>query len=121
MNEEKLRILKMVEEKKITAQQAEKLLEAMAGASSQKGGVRAQARNVVIRVQRDGKDKININVPFSWAKFGMPLLSKKIEAELRKEGIEFDAGEFADALSAGTARKLVEIEKEGKKVEISIE
>jgi hypothetical protein len=70
MNEEKARILKMLEDKKITAGEAMKLLEALDRTESRPSERELKKKWLHIRVEKDGKQTVNLKLPLSLLKFG---------------------------------------------------
>lgn len=124
MNEEKMKILKMLEEKKISSAEAMELLEALARlegkeSRSAKGG----ARFLRIRVYENGapEAKVNVNIPIAWSKFMAPFIEQKIGEKLRAKGYELDTEKIREALEAGDIGKIIDINDDGNKVEIAIE
>jgi hypothetical protein len=76
MNEEKHRILKMLEEGKISADQAARLMEALDKSDSRPRENDIKRKWLHIRVQEDGRDKVNMRVPLALLKFGFKLAPK---------------------------------------------
>ncbi len=70
MNEEKSRILKMLEDKKITADEAMKLLDALDRTASRPTDRELKKKWLHIRVEKDGKQTVNLKLPLSLLKFG---------------------------------------------------
>jgi hypothetical protein len=70
---EKLRILKMLEEKKITAEEAARLLEALDRVGSRPSERELKRRWVHIRVEKDGDETVNVKVPLALLKLGFRL------------------------------------------------
>lgn len=120
MNEEKLRILKMLEEKKISSAEAMELLEAL-GKSQAGGG--ARGRVLRIRVYENGaaEPKVNVNVPLGWAKFMAPFIESKIKAKLADKGYNVDLGKIQEAIDSQEPMKIIDVQDGGDKVEIFIE
>lgn len=119
MNEEKLRILKLLEEKKISSAEAMELLEALGkGAPSERRG-----RLLRIRVYEEGSSepKVNINVPLGWAKFMAPFIEGKLKAKLADKGYNVDLGKIQEAIESQEPMKIVDVQDGGDKVEIFIE
>ncbi len=110
MNEDRNRILAMLGEGKITAVEAERLLDAMertsgAGAAS----VVATSNNApkYLRVTVDAKDaaegptKVNVRVPMQLLRAGVrlsslipPMARDEVNAAMAKEGIHFDINQL---------------------------
>lgn len=114
MDEERMRILKMLEEGKITAEEAARLLEALE-ASRHREAPPERERWFRIRVTdlRTGKQKVNVNIPFGLVSLGFSIgarFSPKWE-------------EIWERIKAGMSGKVVDVEDEedGERVEIYIE
>lgn len=73
MNEEKLRILKMLEEGKVTAEQAARLMEALDRTGARPTESEIKKRWLHIKVAKDGRDTVNMRVPLALLKFGFKL------------------------------------------------
>ncbi|WP_210585976.1 hypothetical protein [Streptomyces sp. GESEQ-35] len=109
MNEQRRQILEMLAEGKVTADEAERLIEALErqqpeappGAAS-----RPKARPKYLRVvmeddSGDGSSRINIRVPLQLLRAGVRLTSlippqavTKVNAQLNKQGVPIDLGEL---------------------------
>lgn len=108
-SEATLRILRMVSEGKITAEEAEKLLEAIEGAHP-------EAKSITVLVFEKGKEKPNvrINLPISLARFAMNFIPASVLAKQ-----EIPADTILEALDETQPGKVFEVkDEEGKKVEI---
>jgi len=71
MNEEKSRILKMLEDKKITADEAMKLLDALDRTQQTRPSDRELKKKWLhVRVEKDGKQTVNLKLPLALLKFG---------------------------------------------------
>jgi hypothetical protein len=77
MNEEKSRILKMLEEKKITAEQAMKLLDALDRTESRPTDRELKKKWLHIRVEKDGRQTVNLKLPLSLLKFGFKFAPQR--------------------------------------------
>ena len=121
MNEEKLRILKMLEEKKISSAEAMELLEALGKAAPESGG--GKGRTLRIRVYESGsaEAKVNVNVPLGWAKFMAPFIESKIKSKLADKGYDVDLGKIQEAIDNQEPMKIIDVQDGGDKVEIFIE
>ena len=121
MSEERARILQMISEGKITAQEGAKLLNALRGASTSPQGTQAgTARWFRVRVtdMATGRTKVNVNLPLSLVKAGM-----KMGAHFAPDMEELDWEELVVAIQEGAAGKIVEVEDEedGERVEVYVE
>ncbi|HBA61268.1 MAG TPA: hypothetical protein DCZ92_10725 [Elusimicrobia bacterium] len=121
MSDEKMRILKLLEDKKISSAEAMALLEAL----DKSGGAAApgSARVLRIRVYEGGakEPKVNVNVPLGWAKFMAPFIEGKIKAKLADKGYNVDLAKIQEAIEAQEPMKIVDVQDGNDKVEIYIE
>ena len=125
--EEKIKILKMIEEGKITSAEGEKLLAAMEEKSTnlEKKKIDGGAKWLKIRVleeKEDGKNtKVNINVPIAIVETGLKIgqgFDDKLDSALK--GVDFN--DIMEMIKSGAEGKIVDIETdEGETVEIFIE
>ncbi|MFW6298901.1 MAG: SHOCT-like domain-containing protein [Bacillota bacterium] len=127
MNEEKLRILEMVENKQITPQEGAELLKALgSGDKKEDRPPKKKAfRMFKIRILSSDGDKVNVQIPLEFAKMvlkspgkkGIPKLDKLKEID---PDMEYDR--IVDMIDAGMSGKIVDIQSEnGDIVEIVIE
>lgn len=139
MDEDRLRILKMIEEGKLTAEEATELLQALGEeeAAPRMRPVQAQARrgkHQILRIKVDEAkgDKVNINLPLGLVKVfaGNGKLEKLIpdsaKIEMNEQGIDFSAfnfDEMIDMINRGELdEKIVDIQTDdGTVVEIYVE
>lgn len=135
MSEERLRILEMVREGKITSEEALKLIDALAGVSeparvmAEKRKGTGTGRMLRVRIHEAGGNRVNVNVPLGLLK-SIPSFIKMIPTEaadkMREKGVDLthiDLEGIIEALEAGlTDGRLVDIEEEGgDKVEVYID
>ena len=126
MSEERARILQMVSDNKIDAQEAARLLGALNSASpgSESATEAAPAGNVRwfrVRVTNleTGRTKVNVNLPLSLVKVGL-----RIGAQFSSDIPELDWDELMTAIQeGGAAGKLVEVEdlEDGERVEVYVD
>ncbi len=121
MNEEKLRILRLLEEKKITSAEAMELLEALGKSGGETGGGRGRILRIRVYEGGDREPKVNVNVPLGWAKFMAPFIEGKIKAKLADKGYDVDLGRIQEAIESREPMKIVDVQDGGDKVEIFIE
>lgn len=124
-SEERLQILKMLEEKKITAQEAAELLDAIeAGNEEIKVNKKTSAKWLKIKVYtEDGKVKKNIRLPISLMQMGLKI-GKKFDSKLADADLTaFNMEEIMELVKQGAEGKIIDVyDEEGKtKVEISVE
>jgi hypothetical protein len=120
--EERMRILKMVEEKQITADEAAKLLEAlrMAGAGAASREEPAKPRWLRIRVtdRATGRNKVNVNLPVGLIDVGL-----KMGARFAPDMAGMDLNAIQAAIREGMQGKIVEIDddQDDERVEVFVE
>lgn len=105
MNEERKRILNMLAENKITAEEAEALLDAMssplAAETSVGAGTRSADPKYLRVVVEGGEDKVNVRVPFQLLRVGMRLAALipatahgPVNKALQQHGIDIDVSKL---------------------------
>jgi hypothetical protein len=118
METEQQRVLKLLEDKKISADEAARLLDVL-GDSSHTG----KARFLKVRVydRATGKSKVNVTVPISLVRWGMQFVPESAQMKLNEHHIDFD--QISQALEGDFQGKLVEVddEHESEKVEVYLE
>ncbi|HHY95968.1 MAG TPA: hypothetical protein GX513_13315 [Firmicutes bacterium] len=130
MDEEKLRILQMLQEGKINVEEATKLLialnssgtDAVAPAGRGAVGQKAITRWLRIKVSnvQTGRTTVNVNLPLSLVTVGVGIARKFVEIP-ELENLDLDA--ILEAVREGAQGKIIEVEdqEEGERVEISVE
>lgn len=121
MKEEKMQILKMIEEGKITSEEGIELLNALEEREEKSLEI-TEAKWLRVRVNgEDGKQKVNVNIPIKLIDIGLKIgtnFHKDLNDQLG--GINLD--EIIRAVKEGAEGKLVEVEDEnGDKVEVFVE
>lgn len=123
MNPEKIKILKMLEEKRINSEEAMQLLEAVDKVD--KAGEAAPRRGRFLRIRvyegEGEKAKVNINVPLGWSKLLAPFIEGKIKARLQEKGYDLDIGKIQECINSGETGKIVDVQDGKNKVEIYID
>lgn len=126
LKEEKLQILKMIEEGKITPEEGINLLDALENVEETYVDNK-QAKWLKVKVfDPDDNTKVNVTIPIALIDVGMKMAGKFGPAfvpELKEADInENDLKELFEAIKNGAMGKLVDIESEdGEKVEIVVE
>ncbi|OPX32995.1 MAG: hypothetical protein B1H40_01125 [Candidatus Latescibacteria bacterium 4484_181] len=118
MNEERMRILKMLEEGKISVDEAAKLIEALEESQSKEEGAR-KARWLRIRVAEKGKEIAKLNIPLSLFRFGMKFIPPHTRKQMVQKGINPE--QVLREVESGEVGKLVEVEQGSDRVEIWLE
>ncbi len=132
MDQERFKILKMIEEKKIGAEDAAKLMDALDGATAPRESVRTAAgrlangrlgRSLRLRVsdQETGRARVNLCIPVGIAHVVKSLVPPQEMAKLEKQGFNLNA--ILDAIDGDTVGKVFEAEDDERHahIEISIE
>jgi len=136
MSEERIRILKMVEEKKITAEEAAKLLEAIESPGSDIQNGRAHWLKVRVFQKGSEKPKVRVTVPLSLLKIATKLggkfqmmMPEQAKAQMEAKGIRLDAESFEDIeklfdqFAVNGRYQMVDVEDDetGDRVEVYVE
>jgi hypothetical protein len=126
MNEEKMMILKMLQDGKISADEAAKLLESLdVGQKKEEGKATEEPRKsegkffrVSITDTTTGKSRANIRMPLSVMGIGM-----KFGAHFAPQIDGMDSDQLMDAIRNGQVGKIIDVfdDEEGEHVEIYIE
>lgn len=123
MVDERMQILKMIESGQITAEEGTQLLEALKGEGRRQeerwsGSRGTEPRWLRVRVTdlETGQRKVNINLPWSLVSVGAKMGARFAPAEI-------DLEEVMEAIHAGAAGKIVDVEdvEDNERVEIFVE
>jgi len=128
MKEEIKKVLEMLEEKKITSEEAAELLEALRDTKEEEEITplsTKKKRFLKIRVTKGEKPQVNVTIPFSLVNWGLNLASKLGNNAVNIEGkaIPIDMDELNKAMNDPEfTGKIVDVEdeEEGKHIEIEI-
>ena len=125
-SEERMKILKMIEEGKISADEGSKLISALndsrkgPAASTRFSGTGSSARWLRIRVTdvRTGRSKASVQIPLALVDAGM-----KIGAHFAPEVEGVDMSNVMDSIRMGVTGKIIDVvdEVDGEHVEIFVE
>lgn len=122
--EERMKILTMIREGKITAEEGAKLLSALGESQKHSRSIRTRAsgepRWFRVRVTDlvSGKTKVSVNIPFGLMEWGL-----QIGAQFAPEVGNLDFEQLKEMLQSGVEGKIVDVidEEDGEHVEIFIE
>jgi hypothetical protein len=120
--EERMKILKMIEEGKISAEEGAKLLAALADSrrppSPPNTGGEGRWFRVRVTDLATGKPKVNVNIPMGLVQVGMKM-GARFAPGLENEQMDV----IAEALRSGATGKILEAtdEEDGELVEIFVE
>jgi SHOCT-like domain len=121
-SEERMRILKMIAEKQITAEEGSKLLEALRVSDSEARDRSDPTKSRWLRVRvtdrSTGKTKVNVNIPVGLVDVGL-----KMGARFAPEMAGMDLQAIQAAVREGYQGRIVEVddEEDNERVEIFIE
>ncbi len=109
--EEKMQVLKMIEEGKVSPEEALELLTALE--KKQDGAAGGFPRWLRVRVKEKGdKTRVKVNLPISLVQIGLKL-GRSFVPELRNAGLEKeDIENIMRAIKDGAEGKIVEVEDE---------
>jgi hypothetical protein len=127
--EERLQILKMVEEGKISAEDGAKLLAALSGGNGNsapppppsmniKSGSGAKWLRIRVTDAGTGKQKVSVNLPI-----GLVSVGTKIAARFAPEARDLELDQIVEAIKAGAQGKIIDVmdDEDGEHVEIYVE
>lgn len=90
MSDERMRILKMVEEGKIDVEEANNLLATLDGQDKKKAQKSGKPRFIKIMVEEEGEEKVDISIPMVLAKSFMKFVPKSARNSLDDQDINLD-------------------------------
>lgn len=121
-SEERLRILNMLQEGKITAEEAHRLLSALSQAAPKSGpapsGRGPRQLRVRITDSSNGRNKVNVSIPMGLVNIGLKMGARFIPSDA-----DIDIEELKQAVEQGRTGKIVEFEdlETGERVEVWLE
>ncbi len=120
--EERKRILKMLEEGKINAQQAEELLNSIEKkVGGKRNTLKAKGKKLRVRVESEDGEKVNISIPLSLAKLATRFISKAQHESLESAGVDLTTiVEHIEELE-NMEEDIVNVESDEEKVRVYIE
>lgn len=121
MSEEVLRILKMVEDGKISSEKAAELIEALKAPQVQQNALNYGDRMLRVKVKSNDGDDVNINVPVKFVKGMLGSIGNiKVGGENGVDKINPEL--IAEAIDSNLVGKIVDIKSgDGDIVEVYIE
>lgn len=123
-SEERLRILRMIEQGQISAEDGARLLEALSMGearrreSAELGAGPPRWFRVRVTDLRTGKNKVNVNIPVGLVTVGIKM-GARFAPEIEGQGLE----SIMEAIRSGQQGKIMDImdEEDGERVEIFVE
>ena len=123
ITEERLRILKMIEDKVITAAEGARLLTAIEESApkqqpARSGSVEPRWFRVRITDLKSGRKRVNVSIPMGLVDVGM-----RMGARFGPDIEGFDFSEIAEAIRQGVQGKILDVQdaEDGERVEIYVE
>jgi hypothetical protein len=120
VDQERIEILKMLDQGSISVDDAARLLDALdetpAGRAKPEGGKKVRIR---VTDRETHKKKVNLTIPIGLAKIAAKFVPPKAKQKLADEGVDIDA--VVSQLVSENIGKVVDIEADNEIVEISIE
>ena len=122
-NEERLKILQMLEDGKISADEASALLRALEGGGRRSSapielGADGRYFHVHVTNLETGAEKVNVTIPMGLVKVGLRMAER-----FAPEFEDMDMAELEELITSGVTGKLVEVTDtgDGERVEIYVE
>jgi hypothetical protein len=120
--EERMKILKMVQEGKITAEEGARLLEALKPAAPQQLASARRGRWLRVRVTEtgSGRSKVNVNVPMRLVEAGLGIAAQYAPEEVEIGDL---MNAVTEALNDGMTGKIVDVvdDEDGEHIEVFVE
>ncbi len=126
MNDEKLKILKMIEEGTITADEGSRLLASIDDSKDLKinesTGEKPKWLRIKVLSNEQGKNtKVKVNIPIALVETGLKI-GKSFDKNFEESMKGIDLGEVMEMIRSGAEGKIVEVESDtGEIVEVYVE
>lgn len=120
--EERMRILNLLKDEKISLEEADQLLASLGDA--QKTPIKTGLGKFLrIRINSEDNEKVNVNIPLSVARWALTMVPEKVKTKLRQGEQPIELEEILDHLHEGMeGQRIVDIQDEdGNVVEIYID
>ena len=121
----KERVLNLVRDGKVSVDEGLRLLEALDNPpqnvstfDSDSNGKKGRILRIRV-LDTAGNAKVNLNVPLALAKVAMKFIPKDVSRQLEEEGINLD--ELLSEIKQINSGKIIDIDSEDAKVEISVQ
>lgn len=120
IKQEKMQILKMIEEGKISSKEGLDLLGAIEDTKDMP--ISKSSKWLKIKVfDPDDNTKVNVNIPLALVDVGLKMATK-LSPELKTSDLNIDLNEIAELIKNGAEGKIVDVESgDGVRVEIIVE
>lgn len=125
LDTERTAILKMVQDGKITVEEASKLLAAVDEPTARpaaRAAAASGAKFLRVRVIEEGGTNVNVNLPIALIEVALKLGMKFIPEGVMSGSLsDVDLQQLMDAIQAGATGKLVEVQDGDTQVEVYVE
>lgn len=139
MNDERRRILQLVADSKISAEEAAELLDALGTQQRREPGMpgvpalpdlptpavpapalaAGRARSLIIQITEGSSTKVNLRIPFGLARAAGRFIPRRAEQQLREFGIELE--DLFNDLRGSENGTILQVEDEDARVLIAVE
>jgi len=120
VTDERLQILRMVQEGKVSADEAVKLLEAVGeGKGGASGAPRRRNRFVRVRILDGEKTKVNVNIPLELARVALRFIPKDA-LKVRGNDQPLDPEDIMRLVEEGVEGKIIDIEDDDGKTRVEV-
>ena len=114
--DERMKILGMLSEGRLTPEEAAQLLEALGGRDRTE--TQQKPKWLRIKVTSDGREKVKVNLPFSLARMGVALIPDSAMVQINAKGIDLNRLLDEELPAVG---KIVDIQDGTNTVEVFVE
>lgn len=116
--EERLKILNMIAERKITAEEGSRLLAALKDPERRPGGGDARFLRIRVTSNETGRERVSVNIPMNLVNVAL-----RMGARFAPEMDNMEISEIMEAIRHGARGKIVDVDsvETGEKVEIYVE
>jgi len=125
MSEERMNILRMLEEGKISAKEAAELIEALGEGSEEEPRGSPKAKWLRVRVTCGDEEKVKVNLPLSLAKMAWKFVPDAARQKLHLHGVDLDIENLDEIMEEvqrhGTFKLVDVVSDNGEKVEVFVE
>ncbi len=126
MQEERMRVLRMVEEGKVTPEEGARLLDAIRTRAEADAAVEPSGRGrcLCVRVFEGDQDepKVNVTVPLALGRLALRFIPRAALEKMEEEGIRLDdLDEIISSVERAGPFRLVDIQDGSDKVQVVIE
>ena len=114
-----MQILKMLEEGKVNAEEAARLLDALGDRPQGPDAKGGKMLRIQVTEPGTNKKKVNLRIPLGLAKIAAKFIPAKKKKELAEEGVDIE--EVLSQVTSENIGKIVDIESDDELIQITIE